>query len=182
MNADSVAEGIADFLKLDIVWRSIPADRQGNIAAMIVPVKKTVYINEDISALEGGFGQSTIAHEIGHWVLHIDVEAVERYIRLQARGIDLKIEPLLCRTIDDMGGIEWQAQYFAGCLLMPQYILNRVIAGKQLNKWRHLYQIAEELGVTISNLVHRLQDLGLINIPANSKTIYLGKNIFNSDR
>ena len=63
LKADSIAEGIADYLDLRIVRKSIPADRQGNIAAMIIPVKKLVYINEDISALEGGFGQSTIAHE-----------------------------------------------------------------------------------------------------------------------
>jgi hypothetical protein len=53
LNADSIAEGIADYLDLCIVRKSIPADGQGNIAAMIVPVKKTVYINEDISELEG---------------------------------------------------------------------------------------------------------------------------------
>ena len=170
---------VAEFLGLDIVWDTIPDDEQGEIAARILPLEKLIEINENIPQLEGGFGESTIAHEIGHWVLHIDVKEVERHIRLQEKGINLKIEPLLCRTVDDLGGMEWQAQYFAGCLLMPQYILNRVIEGKKLDKWRNLYQIAEELGVTISNLVHRLQDLGLINIPANSKTIYLGKNIIN---
>ena len=168
---------VAEFLGLDIVWDTIPNDDLGQIAARILPSEKLIEINEDIPQLQGGFGESTIAHEIGHWVLHIDTEEVERQIRLQRKGINLKIEPLLCRTIDDINGIEWQAQYFAGCLLMPQYILSKVTEGKQLNKWQHLYQIAEELGVTISNLVHRLQDLGYIYLPSNSKTIYLGKSI-----
>ena len=171
---------VAEFLGLDIVWDTIAHDEQGVIAARILPLEKLIEINENIPQLEGGFGESTIAHEIGHWVLHIDALEVERHIRLQSKGISLDIEPLLCRTTDDLGGIEWQAQYFAGCLLMPQYILNRVIEGKHLDKWQHLYQIADELGVTISNLVYRLQDLGLINIQPNSKTIYLGKNIINS--
>ena len=88
LNADSIAEGIADYLDLCIVRKSIPADRQGKIAAMIIPVKKLVYINEDISALEGGFGQSTIAHEIGHWILHIDKQAVGEYIDREEKGIE----------------------------------------------------------------------------------------------
>ena len=168
---------VAEFLGLDIVWDTIPDDDLGQIAARILPSEKLIEINEKIPQLQGGFGESTIAHEIGHWVLHIDTEEVERQIRLQRKGINLKIEPLLCRTIDDINGIEWQAQYFAGCLLMPQYILTKVIEDKQLNKWQHLYKIAEELGVTISNLVHRLQDLGYIYLPSNSKTLYLGKSI-----
>ncbi|VEP13363.1 conserved hypothetical protein [Hyella patelloides LEGE 07179] len=172
---------VAEFLGLDIVWDTIPDDEQGQIAARILPLEKLIEINESIPQLEGGFGESTIAHEIGHWVLHIDVEEVDRQLRLQTKGINLSLEPLLCRTVNDINGIEWQAQYFAGCLLMPQYILTQVTEGKQLNKWQHLYKIAEELGVTISNLIHRLQDLGFIYLPPNSKTIYLGKNIFKSN-
>ena len=171
---------VAEFLGLDIVWDTIENDDRGQIAARILPLEKLIEINEAIPQLQGGFGESTMAHEIGHWVLHIDGEEVERHIRLQSLGVNLSIEPLLCRTVNDINGIEWQAQYFAGCLLMPQYILKRVTEGKQLNKWQHLYQIAEDLGVTISNLVHRLQDLGLIYLLRDSKTIYLGKNIINS--
>jgi hypothetical protein len=167
---------VAEFLGLDIVWDAINDDEQGQIAARILPLEKLIEINENIPQLQGGFGESTIAHEIGHWVLHIDVEEVERQIRLQAKGVNLSIEPLLCRTVNDIDGIEWQAQYFAGCLLMPQYILTQVAKDKQLDKWQHLYQIAAELGVTISNLIHRLQDLGWIYLLPNSKTIYLGKN------
>lgn len=167
---------VAEFLGLDIVWDVIPSDEQGEIAARILPLEKLIEINENISQLQEGFGESTIAHEIGHWVLHIDSAEVERHIRLQTRGVNLNIEPLLCRTVNDINGIEWQAQYFAGCLLMPQYILAQMIRDKQLNKWQHLYQIAAELGVTISNLVHRLQDLGYIHLLPNSKTIHLGKN------
>ena len=70
--AESIAETIADYLELNIMWESLPSDNQGKIAAMIIPTKKLIFINEDIDALKGGFGQSTIAHEIGHWMLHID--------------------------------------------------------------------------------------------------------------
>lgn len=147
---------------------------------MIVPVKKMVYVNEDISSLrEGGFGQSTIAHEIGHWILHIDRRAVGEYIDREERGITIEVQPFLCRSEQSARGIEWQAQYFAGCLLMPEYKLAEAKQGRDLTNWRHLhlYAIADELGVTISNLLYRLRSLGWIIKNNNLKRIYLGENL-----
>lgn len=170
------ASRIAEFLDLDIVWDTIPDDEQGIIAARILPLEKLIEINENIPQLRGGFGESTIAHEIGHWVLHIDTTEVERYIRLQNKGLDVQVKPLLCRSGDNLAGIEWQAQYFAGCLLMPQHVLTELKQKKDLTKWQHLYQMAEELGVTISNLTTRLQDLGWIYLDRNSRRIQLTRN------
>ena len=116
---------IAEFLDLDLVWDTIPNDEQGAIAARILPLEKLIEINENIPQLKSGFGESTIAHEIGHWVLHIDTEQVERSIRLKQKGIDVQIKPFLCRH-SNLARIEWQAQYFAGCLLMPQHILTEL--------------------------------------------------------
>ncbi len=162
---------IAEFLDLNLVWDTIPDDEQGAIAARILPLEKLIEINENIPELKGGFGESTIAHEIGHWVLHIDTEKVERYIRLKQKGVDIRVKPFLCRS-SNLARIEWQAQYFAGCLLMPQHILTRLKQDKDLTKWQHLYQIAEKLGVTISNLTARLQDLGWISLDARTRKIY----------
>lgn len=162
---------IAEFLDLNLVWDTIPDDEHGAIAARILPLEKLIEINENIPELKGGFGESTIAHEIGHWVLHIDTEKVERYIRLKQKGVDIRVKPFLCRS-SNLARIEWQAQYFAGCLLMPQHILTRLKQNKDLTKWQHLYQIAEELGVTISNLATRLQDLGWISLDAETRKIY----------
>lgn len=168
------ASVIAEFLDLDLVWDTIPDDEDGAIAARILPLEKLIEINENIPQLRGGFGESTIAHEIGHWVLHIDVEKVESYIRLQRKGVDVKVKPFLCRSTN-LARIEWQAQYFAGCLLMPQHVLTKLKEGKDLTKWQHLYQIAGELGVTISNLTTRLQDLGWISLDANTRRIQLNQ-------
>lgn len=163
---------IAEFLDLDIVWDTITSDEQGEIAARILPLEKLIEINENIPQLRGGFGESTIAHEIGHWVLHIDSQAVQRYIKLKQKGIKVQVKPLLCRSGDNLAGIEWQAQYFAACLLMPQHLLTELKQGKDLTRWQHLYQMAAELGVTISNLTTRLQDLGWIHLDSNSRQIY----------
>lgn len=165
---------IAEFLDLDLVWDTIPNDEQGAIAARILPLEKLIEINENIPQLRGGFGESTIAHEIGHWVLHIDTDKVESYLRLKQKGVDVRVKPFLCRS-SNLARIEWQAQYFAGCLLMPQHILTQLKQGKDLTKWPHLYQMTEELGVTISNLTTRLQDLGWISLDAETRKIYLNQ-------
>ena len=166
---------IAEFLDLDLVWDQIADDEQGTIAARILPLEKLIEINEDLPQLRGGFGESTIAHEIGHWVLHIDTEKIDSYSRLKQKGVDVKVKPFLCRNGDSLARIEWQAQYFAGCLLMPQHILTELKQGKDLSKWQHLYQMAEQLGVTISNLTIRLQDLGWISLNADTRKIQLTK-------
>ncbi|MGL5074427.1 MAG: ImmA/IrrE family metallo-endopeptidase [Waterburya sp.] len=164
---------IAEFLDLDLVWDSIPDDEQGAIAARILPLEKLIEINENIPQLRGGFGASTIAHEIGHWILHIDTEKVERYIRLKEKGVDVQVKPFLCRSQNNLARIEWQAQYFAGCLLMPQHILTELKQNKDLTAWQNLYQMAEEIGVTISNLTTRLQELGWIYLDTETRKIYL---------
>ncbi|WP_413467146.1 ImmA/IrrE family metallo-endopeptidase [Pleurocapsa sp. FMAR1] len=164
---------IAEFLDLDLVWDQIADDEQGTIAARILPLEKLIEINEDLPQLKGGFGESTIAHEIGHWVLHIDTEKIDSYSRLKQKGVDVKVKPFICRNGDSLARIEWQAQYFAGCLLMPQHILTELKQSKDLTKWQHLYRMAEQLGVTISNLTTRLQDLGWISLDADTRKIQL---------
>ena len=165
---------VAESLGLDVEWFTIPPDAQGSIAAMILPLERKIVINEAISQLRGGFGQSTLAHEVGHWMLHIDRYAVGNFIERADPNIEIAVEPFLCRSVSSQQGIEWQAQYFASCLLMPRDVLEQSRKGRNLTNWNHLYPMAEEFGVTISNLTNRLQDLRWIYIPKGSKQIYLG--------
>jgi Zn-dependent peptidase ImmA (M78 family) len=170
------ASRVAEFLGLDVVWDQIPADAEGMIAARIIPLERLIEINEDIPRLRGGFGESTIAHEIGHWLLHINWQGVDQAIEYQRQGHYRSVKPLLCRNDLCLKGIEWQAQYFATCLLMPRQQLEILRQDKDLSDWRDLYNLAAELGVTISNLIHRLKDLGWIYRQENSKVICLTEN------
>ncbi|MBR8838835.1 MAG: ImmA/IrrE family metallo-endopeptidase [Stigonema ocellatum SAG 48.90 = DSM 106950] len=170
------ATRVADFLDIGVFWDRIPPDEEGSIAAMILPVDHQIVINEDIPGLLGGFGQSTIAHEIGHFLLHIDQTAVDRFVERVQEGIQLDMQPFLCRSVGgQLEKIEWQAQYFASCLLMPRYKLEEIQRGRDVTKESHLDAMAHDLGVTKRNLKHRLKDVGWIYIPDGSKTIYLGK-------
>jgi Zn-dependent peptidase ImmA (M78 family) len=168
---------VAEFLGLDIVWDTIPADDQGIIAARILPLNKLIEINDSIPELRHGFGNSTIAHEVGHWVLHVNHCELDKSIKQQLSGIgSVDVQPFLCRSTKINEAIEWQAQYFASCLLMPHYILEDLAHGRKLTAWKHLYAMAEDLGVTISNLTNRLQDIGWIKLSQDTKIIYLGNN------
>jgi Zn-dependent peptidase ImmA (M78 family) len=144
---------------------------------MIIPTEKEIVINDRIPALKEGFGQSTIAHEIGHWMLHINHQAIEEFKDRIDRGIEIETKPFLCRSSTSLKGMEWQAQYFASCLLMPVSLLEEEIKGRDLTNWKHLYAIADEFGVTSSNLLNRLKSLDWIQQFPNSKQIYLGQFI-----
>ncbi|MEG3439051.1 ImmA/IrrE family metallo-endopeptidase [Pannus brasiliensis CCIBt3594] len=162
---------VAEFLGLDT--DIIDLDESEGIAAMIWPIQGKILINERNDRLSKGFQESSIAHEIGHWVLHVNRRNIQEY----DRNRDLSAPIALHRHYRDKEekGIEWQAQYFASCLLMPRFILEKKRRGRDLTNWLHLRAMAEDLGVTKSNLIHRLKDLEWIVIPENSRRIYLGK-------
>jgi hypothetical protein len=179
---------VADFLDLGVIWERIPADEQGAIAARILPLQRCIEINEEILDKPQGFQESTLAHEIGHWVLHINHEAMGEPGDRPLRDVNLALaEPFVCRGSREVNSplnnasvlesMEWQAQYFAGCLLMPRHILEQKRQGRDLTYWSHLYEMRDELGVSISNLVNRLQDLEWIYLDKKTRKreIYPGK-------
>jgi len=55
----------------------------------------------------------TCAHEAGHWVLH-------RHLVEKPRRSDAGPGAIVCRAKNARKPIEWQADYFAACLLMPE--------------------------------------------------------------
>jgi len=55
----------------------------------------------------------TWAHEAGHWVMH------RKFVN-KAKRVDFENDTILCRIKDAKRPIEWQADYFASCLLMPE--------------------------------------------------------------
>jgi Zn-dependent peptidase ImmA (M78 family) len=68
--------------------------------------------------LEGTEGRQafTSGHEVGHWVLHKDL--LPSYFRFANPRVDG--EPtIVCGKKESKTRAEWQADYFASCLLMP---------------------------------------------------------------
>jgi Zn-dependent peptidase ImmA (M78 family) len=167
---------VAEWLGLDIDIINLPLQQENDIVALIAPLEKKILINENSDKLALGLANSSIAHEVGHWVLHIDQREVDIYLNKYQLGLKVEVPPPLHRLYGEkaQNRIESQSQYFAACLLMPQFKLEETRKGRNLTRWQHLYAMAEELDVTISNLVYRLQCLEWIYIPKNSKQIYRG--------
>lgn len=186
---------VADFLEVRICYDIIPYDEEGPIVAKILHKERAIIINQDFTISNKDFSEfqnifycSTIAHEIGHWILH-QVNQNEGETLYEQRKMNYNVEKngdtFLCRLASEQldryslnnqaNWVEWQAQYFAGCLLMPRHVLEEQRKGRDLTKWSHLYAMRDELGVSISHLINRLQDLGWIYIPKGSRQIYQGK-------
>jgi Zn-dependent peptidase ImmA (M78 family) len=76
--------------------------------------RRLVCINERLldARLEGRF-IFTCAHEVGHWVLH-------RHLVDEAGRSGSLGDSIVCRIRFSREPIEWQADYFAACLIMPE--------------------------------------------------------------
>jgi len=178
---------VADFLEIRIGYAMIPPDEEGPIVAKILHQERAIVINEDCSGFQNKFSSSILAHEIGHWVLQVNQYEVETLSkqRKMTDNIENNGNTFLCRLASEQldryslnnqeNWVEWQAQYFASCLLMPRHVLEEKRKMRDLTKWSHLYAMRDELGVSISHLINRLQDLGWIYIPKGSRQIYQGK-------
>ncbi|MBN1626109.1 MAG: ImmA/IrrE family metallo-endopeptidase [Deltaproteobacteria bacterium] len=144
---------------------------------------KLILIDETLAQREKtGRACFTCAHETGHWVLH------RQYVQ-EAQRTEGK-EVIICREVDSKQPIEWQADYFAGCLLMPEKPLREafnavcgadvlymenirstvkssaVLIESCVENWPMIAEATMEAGrfenVSKQAMIIRLQDLGLL--------------------
>ncbi len=125
----------------------------------------------------------TCGHEAGHWVLHRKYAAAGSQKSEQGASV-------VCHLRDSGKAIEWQADYFASCLLMPEKDIRKafhevcslepivvrnvrsdVVGGKRcvepfVEQWPYIAAAMCEAGgfsnVSRQAMVIRLQDLGLL--------------------
>lgn len=105
----------------------------GDVLGAIWMTEKTVRIDKSLDTRlfphRKGRNRFTLSHEIGHWRLH------RRYYTsdtAQAQFFgELGRPAFICRSTESSKPVEWQANYFAGHLLMPSTLLR---AGWQ--QWR----------------------------------------------
>ena len=99
----------------------------------------------------------TLAHEIGHVVLHLsdDASFIDDNITISDRSIDEK---------------EQEANYFAACLLMPADEVDRFLDLKLASfsekglSAMDIVRIMSEFNVSFDMVLNRLENLGKINI------------------
>lgn len=164
IKADLVAESVG----LDILWEEIPEEPDTAVLAEIRPDKRLIVLNESRrEEFEDTFGlyNTTVAHELGHWWLHVDHAALNHeelsgYIRSAAAprredGRDKRDER--------------NAGEFMSYLLMPRSTILRQAELVDLQSWPGVYRLRDEFWVTITTMKIRLENLDLTYVDRNGQ-------------
>ena len=156
-------ESIAEhFLKYDLEITDEGLFADSGFLGGISFETNTIFVNASIEDHEGRY-TFTIAHEIGHHVLH--KELYDELISDRSQ--------ILCREEKKKPLIEQQADRFAASLMMPRRLLVDEVEkygklmprtlGDTLRLANHLNQKCGFQNVSISALINRLKDLGLVH-------------------
>jgi len=156
-SVELLAEQVLGY-RIEITDEGIFADR--NILGGISFETQTLFVNASVESHEGRYN-FTVAHEIGHHVLHREL-----YLAAFA-GQD----GIMCREQAKKPLVERQADRFAAALLMPDNKIKNALRGRPtattLNAALRLaktLQINHQLDhVSLSALVNRLIDLGFVS-------------------
>jgi hypothetical protein len=149
---DDILEG---FLQLDLKFEDLPAEVGPGVLGATFAETREVWIDFSLDSVDNpgaeGRCRFTIAHEIAHWRLHDPKEDA----------------PMLCTKASrsDKPPKEWQADFFAACLLMPREFVQRewsaVCASSEEPGFDAISAMARRFDVSEHAMRIRLQELAL---------------------
>jgi hypothetical protein len=168
ISAEAILEQVLDDELGSPLWDSIPEPPGRTILAGLAPEHRLIVLNEDRRAvILGRAGQlnTLIAHEIGHWLLHVDRASLAQptlldgtYTLAHATGDG---EP---STRD-----ERNAHRFMAYLLLPAELLVPRARRCTFTGWGDVYPLRDAFDVTITVLRIRLEELGFLYIDAQGR-------------
>lgn len=166
---EDLAEELFD---LSISWERVQPENGSLILGGVRPERRQLVLNDDARSYFSEFPGSenfTKAHEVGHWVLHV------REPPASAQLFDLPDAPtIVCTSRDPKPPREVQADIFASLLLMPADLLLPECAKRDLSRWPNLYRLRDFLGVSISALRYRLEELNVLRVTPGGGIELLG--------
>lgn len=197
---------VEQVLGLDFDWDEIDEEPGEQILGGLHVASRKVYLNsKHIPTFDAnpGLERSTIGHEAGHWDIDIDrahlahptlqgIDLGPHVVHRHGQKSDLLIK-ILDRAMNDERAYRLYKKLTAGqdapevrsavdryqsALLMPAWLIREAQERYDFTRWDNLYALKDDAQVTISNLVVRLQRLGLIYIPDGSRTIYRSEDDF----
>lgn len=171
---ERIAENTVDLV---LEWSRIPENSDEIIFAGLNPVQKKVIFNERRKNFyddTDGLYNTVLAHEVGHWILHVD--AVDLGLQPMLLGTEIASK-FVYRSTGPSKPLEWQAHTFMGYLLLPYRLLRNHIETGDIYEWNSLYYLKEKFDVTISALVIRLKKMGVIYID-DDKNIYQSEAVY----
>ncbi len=168
-----IAEDLFDF---GILWEPIPEPQGRTILAGLVPTERLIVFNETRRPLfaDTPFLENTVlAHEIGHWQLHVDQIALQHPL---LDGFDRPFQ-FVCQR----GGNsteEREAHWFASHLLLPRNLLATYIAGTEIRSLFDMYRLRDQLNVTITVMRIALERMGRAYVDEEG-AVYPSKQEYN---
>jgi hypothetical protein len=177
---------INEHLKIPVLYAVLESTPRG------VPLAKTnhprigepcrITVNETLVgtlfANTPGLERTTLAHEAGHCVFHVDYSrasqlelfadkrsSLENHYSTQA-SVDPDSLDILRKMFADKDEWwrEWQAHTFMRHILMPGTLIRNAIAVEPVLTWPVLYRLRERFDVTISALAVHLKSLRYIHL------------------
>jgi len=143
-------------LDLSILYEQIDEPERVTIWGCITPGKRRITLNEaHMGAFSAcpGLERFTLAHEAGHWVMHVNQAVVG-----QRDLFGSTQEAIVCRA-GDTSPSEQTANRFAAFLLMPRDLMWALLSAGRPSGQGALRAFADEVGVSMEALEYRLKHL-----------------------
>ena len=192
---DLVGERI---LGLTFLWDEIEELPGETVLGAIQPSKRLVILNERRKELfdrKPGLERSTKGHEMGHWDLFSDESTVDHPVLFEAgegrpfayrssgRGDVVVLRRLLHSEEGQrlLRGLKSRADdpveasavnRYGAALSMPAALVCDEVRRIDRTSWRDLYALRGRFDVTISALVVRLRQLGLLHVTADGELFH----------
>lgn len=195
ISLDHIAE---HFLGIDFLWEPINELPGETILGAICPKARQIILNEKHLPLfreKPGLERSTKGHEMGHWDLYLSEglseqptlfeEASHPHLAYRSSPAgNLIVLRKLIRTPEGQALIrklqsraddpdEARAvNRYSSVLSMPRRLICQEALAVDRTKWSNLYRLAKRFDVTISALRVRLEQLDLLYVSEDGKTLY----------
>jgi hypothetical protein len=150
-------------------WDVLPEPPSTRVWAALYPQDARVVLNETHAArfaASRGLERFTKAHEIGHWMLHVDKERGEYSDETAGEhgAPEFIVRGALPPAMGRAGQTDWlerHADWFAAALLMPASVFVPIAEKHDLHNPRALQKLARTFDVSLAALRVRLSQLGL---------------------
>lgn len=130
-----------------------PRDR-GRLSGMLDPDRERIWLDRTECRRSRGRRRFTVAHECGHWVLHV-IGAQGGVLIVPDEAADTPMSPARKKLIARQ---EREANAFASELLMPELLVREQARASGCN----LPALAERFDVSVPAIRHRVLTLGLL--------------------